>query len=293
MLTSGAAVSMDLQDDAGRAEEAQRRVALHIIFSFMGGALIAAYYIATYVLKYEGDLPELSAMLGAILLGAPIVKRAVVDLVHGVRHMTELVAIAIVACIAIGKYPEAGIVSFLMLLAELIQSRTALGARQAIEGLIRMTPSKAHLIDEDGKEREVEALELRAGHRVRVRPGETVPADGEIVSGQTTMNEASITGESLPVDKNPGDMVFAGAVNLTGSVAVDVTRVGDDTTLGQVRGAESGAGDHGAAGDVSVRVYSGDADGDGGRAELRGAGGDFDQGRGAVGAGGPDKRDCV
>ena len=148
--------------------------------------------------------------------------------------MIELVAIAVVACIAINKYQEAGVVSFLMLFADLIQHRTALGARQAIEGLIRMTPTRAHLL-EGGQTREVEAASLRAGQRVRIRPGEVVPTDGEIVLGATTMNEASITGESVPVDKGPGAQVFAGAVNLTGSIEVAVTRVGADTTLGQVR----------------------------------------------------------
>ena len=164
----------------------------------------------------------------------PIVVRAITDLIHGERHMIELVAIAVVACIAISKYQEAGVVSFLMLFADLIQHRTALGARQAIEGLIRMTPTRAHLL-EGGQTREVEAASLTAGQRVRIRPGEVVPTDGEIVLGATTMNEASITGESVPVDKGPGAQVFAGAVNLTGSIEVAVTRVGADTTLGQVR----------------------------------------------------------
>ena len=121
-----------------------------------------------------------------------------------------------------------------MLFADLIQHRTALGARQAIEGLIRMTPTRAHLL-EGGQTREVEAASLIAGQRVRIRPGEIVPTDGEIILGATTMNEASITGESVPVDKEPGAQVFAGAVNLTGSIEVAVTRVGADTTLGQVR----------------------------------------------------------
>lgn len=238
MIPSSVTVQAGLHEDAAHAAEAQKRVSLQIILAFMGGAFVAAYYIATWVFDENNhvcDIAQMSAMLGAVLLGAPIVKRAVVDLFRGVRHMTELVALAIVACIAIGKYPEAGIVSFLMLLAELIQSRTALGARQAIEGLVRMTPSRAHVIADDGEEVDKEASELQPGQQLRIRPGETVPADGEIVSGQTTMDEASITGESLPADKEAGAMVFASAVNLTGSIVVKVTRVGDDTTLGQVR----------------------------------------------------------
>ena len=238
MIPSSVTAHAGLHEDAAHAAEAQRRVGLQIILAFMGGAFVAAYYIASWTFGKTGETSQvahLSAMIGAVLLGAPIVKRAVVDLFRGVRHMTELVAIAIVACIAIQKYPEAGIVSFLMLLAELIQSRTALGARQAIEGLIRITPSHAHVLTDDGQEQDVEASALRPGQRLRIRPGETVPADGEIISGQTAMDEASITGESVSADKTVGAIVFAGAVNLTGSIEVEVTRVGDDTTLGQVR----------------------------------------------------------
>ena len=216
------------------SEQEQQLVAFSLIGSFLGAALIINSFLAKHLFADPRGVQDLSALLGALLLGVPIVVRSISDLIHGERHMMELVAIAVVACIAIGEYWEAGVVAFLMLLADLIQHRTALGARQAIEGLIRMTPTRAHLI-EDGQLREVEAIALRAGQHVRIRPGEIVPMDGEISSGATTMNEASITGESLPVDKGVGAQVFAGAVNLTGSIEAAVTRVGADTTLGQVR----------------------------------------------------------
>jgi Cd2+/Zn2+-exporting ATPase len=216
------------------SEQEQRLVALSLIGSFLGGALIINSFIARYFFTDPRGVENLCALVGAVLLGTPIVVRAISDLIHGERHMIELVAIAVVACMAIGRYQEAGVVSFLMLLADLIQHRTALGARQAIEGLIRMTPTRAHLV-ENGQVVDVEAASLRPGQVIRIRPGEVVPADGEIVTGVTTMNEASITGESLPVDKGLSGQVFAGAVNLTGSVEARVTRVGADTTLGQVR----------------------------------------------------------
>jgi len=216
------------------SEQEQRLVALSLIGSFLGAALIINSFIADKIFADARAVADLSALLGALLLATPIVVRAISDLIHGERHMIELVAIAVIACIATNKYQEAGVISFLMLFADLIQHRTALGARQAIEGLIRMTPTRAHLL-EDGQTREVEAASLKAGQHVRIRPGEVVPTDGEIVLGATTMNEASITGESVPVDKGPGAQVFAGAVNLTGSIEVAITRVGADTTLGQVR----------------------------------------------------------
>ena len=216
------------------SESEQRRVALSLIGSFLGAALIINSFIAERFFNDPRGVGMLSALLGAVLLSAPIVVRAIRDLARGERHMTELVAIAVVACIATRRYQEAGVVSFLMLLADLIQHRTALGARQAIESLIRMAPTRAHLVSEDG-EQDVDAAVLTPGQRIRIRPGETVPADAEIVSGRTTMNEATITGEAVPADKGEGGQVFAGAVNLTGSVEARVTRVGEDTTIGQVR----------------------------------------------------------
>jgi Cd2+/Zn2+-exporting ATPase len=217
------------------SEHEQRMVALSLIGSFLGGALIINSFIAQYLFADPRGVDKLSALVGAVLLGTPIVVRAITDLMRGERHMIELVAIAVVGCMAIQAYQEAGVVAFLMLLADLVQHRTALGARQAIEGLIRMTPTRAHLIVEGGGVRDVDAVSLAAGQRIRIRPGESVAADGEILSGQTTLNQASITGESVPVDKAKGDPVFAGTMNLTGSIEVRVTRVGSDTTLGQVR----------------------------------------------------------
>ena len=222
------------EDHHMHSESEQRRVALSLIGSFLGAALVINSFIAERFFDDPRGVGMLSALLGAVLLSAPIVRRAIGDLARGERHMTELVAIAVVACIATRRYQEAGVVSFLMLLADLIQHRTALGARQAIESLIRMAPTRAHLVSEDG-EQDVDAAVLTPGQRIRIRPGETVPADAEILSGRTTMNEATITGEAVPADKGDGAQVFAGAVNLTGSVEARVTRVGEDTTLGQVR----------------------------------------------------------
>src|SRR5439155_16281593 len=125
--------------------------------------------------------------------------------------------------------------AFFMLLGELIETRTAAGARASIESLIKLTPTKARRINSQADEEEVGAKELAVGDLIRIRPGDNVAADGTIVSGQGSFNQANITGESLPVDKKPGDDVFAGTQNLTGVLEVRVTRAGEDTTLGRVR----------------------------------------------------------
>ncbi len=177
---------------------------------------------------------EVSGMIGAILLGFPIVMTAVKDLRMGRLSTTELVGLAVLASFASGHYQEAGVVAFFMLMGEIIETRTAEGARASIESLIKLTPTKARRI-KGNQEEEVAVSALSVGDVIRIRPGDNVAADGVILSGQGSFNQANITGESLPVDKKPGDDVFAGTQNLTGVLEVKVSRAGTDTTLGRVR----------------------------------------------------------
>jgi Zn2+/Cd2+-exporting ATPase len=149
--------------------------------------------------------------------------------------INELVAIAVLAAIASGDYRTAGVVAFFMLLGEIIETRTAAGARASIEALLKLTPTQARRLTSSGEEEAVDAVRLRVGERVRLYPGDNVPADGLIRLGESTLNQATVTGESLPADKAMGDEVFAGTQNLTGLLEVEVTRVGRDTTLGRVR----------------------------------------------------------
>jgi Cd2+/Zn2+-exporting ATPase len=145
------------------------------------------------------------------------------------------VALAIIAAFATQNYVTAGVVAFFMLLSQLIESRTALGARASIESLIKLTPTRAMLINKDGSEKEVNVSALKAGDCIRVRPGDNISADGQVINGLSSVNEATITGESLPVDKVPGMQVFAGRTNLTGALDITVTKAGKDTTLGKVQ----------------------------------------------------------
>ncbi|MGC8886831.1 MAG: heavy metal translocating P-type ATPase [Verrucomicrobiia bacterium] len=195
--------------------------------------VVNAYFIDWFITRAT-LVAGLSAFIGAILLGYPIVKNAIGDLKRGILGINELVALAVLASFASGDYKTSGIVAFLMLIGEIIETRTAEGARASIESLIKLTPTKARRLV-NGKEEEVLAKDLKPGDIIRIRPGENVPADGIIINGQGSFNQANITGESLPVDKKQGDEVFAGTQNLTGMVEVKVTRAGADTTLGKVR----------------------------------------------------------
>jgi Cd2+/Zn2+-exporting ATPase len=213
----------------------QIQVSVALLGTLAGGVLLINSGIAKFIYGSGSFNAEFLEMAAAILLGAPIVLHAIKSLIHKEAHMDELVALAIIAAFATQEYATAGTVAFFMLLSELIETRTALGARASIESLIKLTPTKANLIDGESGEKEVKVSSLKPGDYVRVRPGDNVPADGEVVKGLSSVNEATITGESLPVDKVPGMQVFAGTNNITGMLDITVTKAGRDTTLGKVQ----------------------------------------------------------
>lgn len=210
------------------------RSSILLIATFMGGLLVFNSFLAQWIFE-DPEYSDAFALLGAVLLGAPLVAHAFKHLVGGHMHMDELVAIAVMAAIVIGDYQEAGVIAFFMIISTLVETRTALGARASIQSLIKLTPTRAHVVDENGVEIEVEAAALRPGQIIRVRPGDNIPADGEVISGESTVNQANITGESFPVDKTPGMEVFNGTVNLSGSMDIRVTKAGAETTLGRVQ----------------------------------------------------------
>jgi len=215
-------------------EAQEGRISVLILGILVGGVLVINSYIADWLFA-DPFYSDALALVGAVLLAIPILAHAAKHLTHGHMHMDEIVALAVVAALASNDFKAAGLVAFFLLLANLIETRTALGARASIEALVHLTPTKAHRLTADGGEEMVDPRELTGGDVVRVRPGDNIPADGEIVVGQTSINQANITGESLPVDKAPGDEVFGGTSNLGGAIDVKVTRSGEDTTLGKVR----------------------------------------------------------
>ncbi len=206
------------------------------LWQIIGGVIfVINSFIIQLLLGESGKMiADFSAMIGTVILGYPIIVTAIQDLRLGRLSTNELVAVAVLASFASGHYQEAGVVSFFMLLGQIIETRTAEGARASIESLIKLTPTKARRITPEG-EVEVPTKDLAIGDVIRIRPGDNIPADGVITNGQGSLNQANITGESLPVDKKTGDDVFAGTQNLTGVLEVRVSRAGQDTTLGKVR----------------------------------------------------------
>ncbi len=171
------------------------------------------------------------AWIAIILCGVPIILEALIGLITAFDIKADvLVSIALIASIIIGETFAAGEVAFIMQLGALLEDLTVAKARAGIEKLVRLTPRTARRIT-DCKEQTVPAEMVQVGDILRVLPGETIPVDGLIRSGQTSINQAVMTGESLPVDKGAGDFVSSGTVNQFGSFDMEATKVGEDSSI--------------------------------------------------------------
>lgn len=171
------------------------------------------------------------AWIAIILCGLPIIKEAIIGLVTEFDIKADvLVAIALVASVLIGETFAAGEVAFIMQLGALLEDLTVAKARAGIEKLVHLTPQTARIIS-NGEEKVISTDEVRVGDIIRVKPGEIIPADGIITSGVTSINQAVMTGESIPVDKTIGDYVSSGTVNQFGSFLMEAKKVGEDSSL--------------------------------------------------------------
>jgi len=214
-----------------------------MVVYLLGGVMVGITFLAKQFNLLAADVAEIPAFIGAVALSIPLFWAAWTELRRMQPSSSTLVALAILAAFASGKYTEAGFLAFILLIADQFLRRTATGAQRAIEELIGLTPDTARLLGEDGVEREIALEDVEVGMTLRVRPGENLPVDGKVVSGRSTINQASLTGEPLPVEAEQGTLVYAGTTNLTGALDVIATQVGEDTTIGKVtqliRAAES------------------------------------------------------
>ena len=171
------------------------------------------------------------AWVAILLCGVPILLEAVIGLVTAFDIKADvLVSLALIASVCIGQDFAAGEVAFIMQLGGLLEELTVARARAGIEKLGHLTPRTARVLRSGGEET-VPAEQVRVGDRVRVLPGEIVPVDGVIVAGQSSINQAVMTGESLPVDKTVGDTVSSGTVNQFGAFEMEATKVGEDSSI--------------------------------------------------------------
>jgi Cd2+/Zn2+-exporting ATPase len=153
---------------------------------------------------------------------------------RGRLNINALMSVAVTGAFLIGQWPEAAMVMALYAIAELIEGRAADRARNAIAGLLALAPEQADVLQADGSWRAQPAAEVPLGAVVRIRPGERVPLDGTVTEGRSSIDQSPVTGESLPVDKGPGDTVFAGTVNAEGALQFRVTAAAGNTTLSRI-----------------------------------------------------------
>ncbi len=200
-------------------------------------ALAGVAALASEAASWMGLPGWLAASLGILavaLSGVTTYKKGWVAISNGNLNINALMSIAVTGALALGQWPEAAMVMVLFTMAELIEAKSLDRARNAIAGLLKLVPEMVTVQQADGRWQEVDAGTVVVGSVVRVKPGERIGLDGEIVSGRSSVNQAPITGESLPVDKAEGDTVFAGTINESGSLTYRVTAAASNTTLARI-----------------------------------------------------------
>lgn len=199
----------------------------------VAGVAAAASEAATW-LQLPVWLAAALALAAVATCGLGTYRKGWIALTNGNLNINALMSIAVTGAMAIGQWPEAAMVMVLFTVAELIEARSLDRARNAIQSLMRLAPDTVTLRQPDGTWQPVDAAQVALGAIVRVKPGERIGLDGEIVAGRSTVNQAPITGESLPVEKTEGDAVYAGTINEAGSFEYRVTAVASNTTLARI-----------------------------------------------------------
>ena len=173
-------------------------------------------------------------VIAALLASLIVLPKAWAAVWRGRLEINVLMVIAVAGAIAIGEFSEAATVSFLFAVSLALEAWSVGRARRAVESLMLLTPETACMLRPDGTETIVSAGDVPVGATLVVRPGEKFPLDGRVHRGETSVNQAPITGESVPVEKRPGDNVFAGTINQDGAIEIVTTKPADDSTLARI-----------------------------------------------------------
>uniref|UniRef100_UPI0035B14B8D heavy metal translocating P-type ATPase n=1 Tax=Chitinimonas sp. TaxID=1934313 RepID=UPI0035B14B8D len=200
-------------------------------------ALAGLAAVGAEALHWAGFPSWLVAVLAVIAVaacGLGTYRKGWIAIRNGNLNINALMSIAVTGALLLGQWPEAAMVMFLFTVAELIEAKSLDRARNAVRGLMQLTPETATVQQVDGRWIDAEASSVAPGSLVRVKPGERIALDGIVVEGQSTVNQAPITGESLPVEKTVGDTVFAGTINQAGSLDFRVTTAASNSTLARI-----------------------------------------------------------
>ena len=203
-----------------------------IPMTVIGGVFLA---VSLAMMLSGIEFPVDPAWITVFICGIPLVYLALTRLLWQKWISSALlISIAMIAAIAIGELFAAGEVAFIMAIGAILEDLTVARARKGISKLISLTPQigrRIRTIDDKEEAREIPVEEIQVGDTLRVLPGEVIPVDGEILTGDTSVDQSIMTGESLPVDKKTGDTVFCGTMNRFGSIDLTATQVGKDSSL--------------------------------------------------------------
>lgn len=211
----------------GAHDHSEHGLQWRLTMVFIGGVCLLLSGIVRWLRPTQADLASTWAMAGAIITALPIFRDALYGfsskaLANTEFYMNQFITLAVIACFVTQQYVTGGLVAIILLLGHILEDRSMLGTNEAINSLLHLSRVSARRLRGDVEE-EVDAESLGNGDVVRVRPGDTLPADGKVLQGFSTINQASITGEALPVEVAAGTKVFAGTSNLTGLLEIEVT----------------------------------------------------------------------
>ncbi len=214
----------------------QRRAARQLTLAMLALGLLGLGLLWRWMLPEQTGVSQLLLGFASLLVAVPVMRSAWYSLrypsLHGITD--QLIALAMLGAWATGDLLTAALLPVIMIFGHVLEERSVIGSQEAINALGQLTRSHARLLQADGSIIEVDNGTLSAGDVVEVRAGDRVPADGRVLSGQASLDTASITGESVPVEAGVGMLVFGGAINLDGLLRVEVTRTGGESTLGKV-----------------------------------------------------------
>lgn len=205
-----------------------------LLFGYAAGAFLLLNSYAAQALGTPVQVKDSLAMLGAILLGAPLVYNGLRDLLTGNLEMNELAALSFTASFCTSQYQASAFIALFMIAAQVIEVRSQADARKNLEALMRLAPQKASIVTEAGYV-EKNASDLAPGDLVQVLPGDRIPGDGIVSEGHSSVDESTLTGESVPVEKKAGSELFGGTINLTGRLLFRITRPATESTLAKIK----------------------------------------------------------
>ena len=204
---------------------------LRLIFVIISGVALAT----SLTFSWTGNADKIAgfdpAWIAIVLCGAPIVLGAIVGLVKDHDITADvLVALALIGSLILKEFFAAGEVAFIMQIGSILEDFTSDRAKKGISKLIKLSPKKANLFV-DGQIKIIEADQVKLGDILQVRAGESIPVDGKIIEGSTSIDQSAMTGESIPIEKNPGDLVMSGTINQNGSILIEAVKTAGDSSL--------------------------------------------------------------